>query len=175
MLKKTTTIATATPPLSLGEENQLLKPKNVAEITMVHKDTVSEPQLSDLDDIETSSVGSAGAYNRRVSMLYTTPRKGTGVEMDHCTVVANEMLQRGKEALEAAVTMKREPKATVYECLQGLYETVLSLSDSRNRHKCSLEKERARHAKELITKSSIALSRRCCLGCIPPKRILRQL
>lgn len=118
---------------------------------MVHKDTVSEPQLSDLDDIETSSVGSAGAYNRRVSMLYTTPRKGTGVEMDHCTVVANEMLQRGKEALEAAVTMKRESRATVYECLQGLYETVLSLSDSRNRHKYSLEKERARHAKELIS------------------------
>ncbi|CAH2104966.1 unnamed protein product [Euphydryas editha] len=31
--------------------------------------------------------------------------------------------------------MKRDSKATVYESLQGLYETILSLSDSRNRHK----------------------------------------
>ncbi|XP_050355205.1 uncharacterized protein LOC126776601 [Nymphalis io] len=32
----------------------------------------------------------------------------------------------------------------------GLYETVLSLSDSKNRHRVNLEKERSRHAQELV-------------------------
>ncbi|CAH2105842.1 unnamed protein product [Euphydryas editha] len=70
--------------------------------------------------------------------------------MDMVTGVANDLLQRGKEALESAEKMKRETKITVYESLQGLYETVLSLSDSRSRHICNLEKERTRHAQELL-------------------------
>uniref|UniRef100_A0A2H1VPY1 SFRICE_010251 n=1 Tax=Spodoptera frugiperda TaxID=7108 RepID=A0A2H1VPY1_SPOFR len=46
--------------------------------------------------------------------------------------------------------MKRECKVTAYDCLQGLYETVLSLADSRARHKYNLERERSRHAQELV-------------------------
>ncbi|KAJ8720701.1 hypothetical protein PYW08_006166 [Mythimna loreyi] len=70
--------------------------------------------------------------------------------MDLATREANNLLQKGKEALEAAGNMKRECKATTYECLQGLYETVLPLADPRARHKYNLEKERSRHAKELV-------------------------
>lgn len=83
-------------------------------------------------------------------MLYRTPRRGTGVEMDLATREANGLLQKGKDALEAALNMKRECKVTAYECLQGLYETVLSLADSRARHKYNLERERSRHTQELV-------------------------
>lgn len=72
------------------------------------------------------------------------------MEMDLATREANELLQKGKDALEAAGNMKRECKATAHECLQGLYETALSLADSRARHKYNLEKERSRHAQELV-------------------------
>lgn len=66
------------------------------------------------------------------------------------TGVANTLLQNGKSALELALNMKREAKIIATESLQVLYETVLSLSDSRYRHKCNLEKERSRHAQELV-------------------------
>ena len=67
-------------------------------------------------------------------------------EMDMVSGVANTLLRQGIETLESATNMKRECKITAHESLQGLYETVLSLSDSRNRHRCNLEKERSRHA-----------------------------
>ncbi|CAG9792685.1 unnamed protein product [Diatraea saccharalis] len=62
----------------------------------------------------------------------------------------NDELQKGKAALENAGNMKRERKITALESLQTLYEIVLSLSDSRSRHKYNLEVERSRHAKELV-------------------------
>lgn len=61
--------------------------------------------------------------------------------MDMVTGVANTFLRNGKEALESATNMKREANATALESLQGIYETVLSLSDSRNSHKHNFEKE----------------------------------
>lgn len=64
--------------------------------------------------------------------------------------LANEPLQKAKEALKTAGYMKRENKQVALECLQTLYETLLSLSDSRSRHKFILEKEKVRHAYELV-------------------------
>ncbi|KAF9412212.1 hypothetical protein HW555_009235 [Spodoptera exigua] len=110
------------------------------------------PPRQIISDEESSLASSAGQIDRpeRKSMLYRTPRRGTGVEMDLATREANNLLQKGKEALEAAGNMKRECKTATYECLQGLYETVLSLADSRARHKYNLERERSRHAQELV-------------------------
>ncbi|KAF9414898.1 hypothetical protein HW555_007289, partial [Spodoptera exigua] len=86
-----------------------------------------------------------------------TPRKGTGVEMDLATREANNLLQKGKGALEAAGNMKRECKTATYECLQGLYETVLSLADSRARHKYNLE--RAHNRDVMALKAELSLMR----------------
>ncbi|KAH9644758.1 hypothetical protein HF086_015517, partial [Spodoptera exigua] len=112
---------------------------------------VSPPHqiVSDDDSSVASSAGGADRPERK-SLLYRTPRRGTGVEMDLATREANHLLQKGKDALETAGNMKRECKAVTHECLQGLYETVLSLADSRARHKYNLEKERSRHAQELV-------------------------
>lgn len=74
----------------------------------------------------------------------------SGIAMDMANKYANELLQRGKTALESAGNMKREFKLTAIQCLQSLYETCLSLSDSRSRHMLSLEKERSRHAREIV-------------------------
>ncbi|KAG7296687.1 hypothetical protein JYU34_020557 [Plutella xylostella] len=97
-------------------------------------------------DLAVSNVSSKG----RPSMLFAPSGKRKGVEMDVATKLANEMLQKGKEALEQACKIKREHKTTALESLAGLYEIVLSLSDSRSRHRCNLEKERSRHATELM-------------------------
>ncbi|CAG4996169.1 unnamed protein product [Parnassius apollo] len=83
------------------------------------------------------------------SLLFNSNRR-LGVEMDMATKEANEMLLRGKEALEMAGNMKRECKLTALESLQSLYEMVLALSDSRSRHKHNLERERSRNAQELM-------------------------
>ncbi|CAG5029092.1 unnamed protein product [Parnassius apollo] len=85
----------------------------------------------------------------RPSLLFNSNRR-LGVEMDMATKEANEMLLRGKEALEMAGNMKRECKLTALESLQSLYEMVLALSDSRSRHKHNLERERSRNAQELM-------------------------
>ncbi|GBP72816.1 hypothetical protein EVAR_40317_1 [Eumeta japonica] len=77
-------------------------------------------------------------------------KKGRGAEMDLATREANELLLKGKEALESAGNMKRECKSIAAECLQSLYEIVLALSDSRSRHKYNLEAERTKHAQELV-------------------------
>ncbi|KPJ08083.1 hypothetical protein RR48_02491 [Papilio machaon] len=76
--------------------------------------------------------------------------KRTGVRMDLATQRANELLQAGKTALETAGNMKKEYKSETQECLQSLYEIVLSLSDSRARHKVALEQEKVRAARELL-------------------------
>lgn len=152
VLTKTASVKTA--PTSTGAKRDLptqTPPVNTAEITIKHAQENPEPLESDLEDLETSSVGSGtSSCGRRISLLYTTPKRGTGVHMDMVTGVANELLQKGKDALETAVNMKREAKAACHDSLQGLYETVLSLSDSRSRHICNLEKERSRHAQELV-------------------------
>ncbi|CAH2080295.1 unnamed protein product, partial [Iphiclides podalirius] len=87
--------------------------------------------------------------NASWGLLINSSRR-LGVEMDMATKEANEMLLKGKEALECAGNMKRECKQTALECLQSLYEMVLALSDSRSRHKYNLEKERTRSAQELM-------------------------
>lgn len=98
------------------------------------------------DEFSDTSVASEQG---RPSIIRTSNRR-SGIQMDMATKLANEQLQRAKEALEAAGNMKRECKTTTLECLQTLYETVLALSDSRSRHKFNLEKERSRHAQELV-------------------------
>lgn len=108
----------------------------------------SKPELS-ADELSDGSSASEQSSCRRKSMLCYSSR-GMGVEMDVATKAANEMLLKAKDALEAAGNMKKECKIIALECLQSLYETVLSLSDSRQRHKYNLEKERARHAQELV-------------------------
>lgn len=102
----------------------------------------SDGELSEESSISESTTG-------RPSMLVCSTRR-TGVEMDAATKLANETLLRAKEAIESAGNMKRECKLIALEGLQTLYETVLSLSDSRSRHKNNLEKERVRHAQELV-------------------------
>ncbi|KAL4719509.1 hypothetical protein ACJJTC_018433, partial [Scirpophaga incertulas] len=92
------------------------------------------------------------SQSTRQSMLAMPSKSGrcAGVEMDMATKLANEMWQKGKEALETAGNIKKECRATAIECLQTLYETTLALSDSRSRHKYNLERESKRHAQELI-------------------------
>lgn len=131
------------PQSTIEDIDRLLEEAGVSRAT-------SDTEGSQLDDFEAASVGSNNSGLRRVSLLYTTPKRGTGVEMDAATKVANDLLQKGKHALETAGNMKRECKAMAHDSLQGLYETVLSLADSRARHKYNLEKERTRHAQELV-------------------------
>ncbi|CAK1584020.1 unnamed protein product [Parnassius mnemosyne] len=87
--------------------------------------------------------------SKRSSILPPAYRRA-GISMDLATQRANEFLLSGKEALEKAGNMKKECKSEVHDCLQGLYETVLSLSDSRSRHRLAVEQERSRAAKELV-------------------------
>ena len=148
LTKATTSAPKVTPPPPHTE--QATAPRelpNTAEISIINDTDLC---ASDSDMTMSPVESTASSTARRVSLLYTTPKRGTGVEMDLVTGVANTLLQSGKSALESALNMKREAKITATESLQGLYETVLSLSDSRNRHKCNLEKERSRHAQELV-------------------------
>lgn len=103
----------------------------------------------DEEESDTNSITLESCRIGRVSMLPSTVSR-SGVAMDLANKHANELLQKGKDALEAAGNMKRECKVTAVECLQSLYETCLALSDSRSRHKFNLEKERSRHARELV-------------------------
>lgn len=114
---------------------------------------VKFPRIDYMESEEDLSDGSSTSGQMpigRPSYVYLTTNR-TGVEMDAATKIANEALQRGKEALEAAGNMKRECKQIAIDCLQTLYETILSLSDSRSRHKFNLEKERHHHAKEIVS------------------------
>lgn len=109
-----------------------------------------KPILSDDESSVASTIETSAESSRRVSMLYPASKRRTGATMDLASQVANELLLRGKDALEATGNMKRELKATVHECMQGLYETALSLVDSRARNVNNLERERTRHAQELV-------------------------
>ncbi|CAG9565969.1 unnamed protein product [Danaus chrysippus] len=119
------------------------------------ENTGRDPASEDSD----SSVGSIPSYfpdndtvplqrKGRKSLLFTTKR-GRGVEMDAATKEANTLLLNGKEALDQATNIKKELKTTALESMQAVYEIVLSISDSRSRHKNNLEKDRSRHAQEL--------------------------
>ncbi|CAK1594229.1 unnamed protein product [Parnassius mnemosyne] len=101
-------------------------------------------------DDEWSDVESIVSGDSRRSSILPPAYKRAGISMDLATQRANDFLLAGKEALEKAGNMKRECKQEVHDCLQGLYETVLSLSDSRSRHRLALEQERSRAAKELV-------------------------
>ncbi|CAH2068259.1 unnamed protein product, partial [Iphiclides podalirius] len=107
------------------------------------------PPRSIVSDDDSSFPGSPVSEVGRPSLLINSGKR-LGVEMDIATREANEMLLRGKEALESAGKMKRECKQTTLDCLQSLYEMVLALSDSRSRHKQNLERERSRNAQELV-------------------------
>lgn len=110
--------------------------------------TREERFVARLDD-DWSDLEAESSCSGRSSIL-PDPRRRTGVSMDLATQRANEMLLSGKDALEKAGNMKRECKTEALESLQGLYEIVLSVSDSRSRHRVSLEQERTRAARELV-------------------------
>lgn len=96
--------------------------------------------MSDDEFSDGSTIMDSAQTGRTSMILYNTRR--TGVEMGMAAKLANEPLQKAKEALETAGNMKRENKQVALECLQTLHETLLSLSDSRSRHKFNLEKEK---------------------------------
>ncbi|KAL4713259.1 hypothetical protein ACJJTC_018607 [Scirpophaga incertulas] len=102
-------------------------------------------------DTDSSYCGRSGKGERQ-SMLALPSKsgRGAGVMMDMATKLANEMWQKGKEAIEQAGNIKKEHRATAIECLQTLYVTALALSDSRSRHKFNLERTSRRHAQEII-------------------------
>ncbi|CAK1583172.1 unnamed protein product [Parnassius mnemosyne] len=101
-------------------------------------------------DDEWSDADSVASVHSKRSSILPPAYKKAGISMDLATQRANEFLQSGKEALEKAGNMKKECKIEVHECLQGLYEVALSLSDSRSLHRLALEQERCRAAKELV-------------------------
>ncbi|XP_045769808.1 uncharacterized protein LOC123870511 [Maniola jurtina] len=136
------------PPLPQSLPPSLMDISNERVCTWDQEEIPPRPIQSDDELSEGSSISERAPSGRR-SMLFTTSRR-TGVEMDAATKLANETLLKAKEAIEAAGNMKKECKAIALDSLQVLYETVLSLSDSRSRHKHNLEKERARHAQELV-------------------------
>ncbi|CAH2090571.1 unnamed protein product [Euphydryas editha] len=79
--------------------------------------SISKPLESDSDVIETSSVVSRSSIcDRKISFLCTTPRRGTDIQMDMIMVVANELLQNCKKALESEGKIKKEAKATYTAC-----------------------------------------------------------
>ncbi|KAL4702245.1 hypothetical protein ACJJTC_005784 [Scirpophaga incertulas] len=69
---------------------------------------------------------------------------------DLATERAREFFHVGKSALEESRTFKRELRATDVEQLSNLYELVLPLADSRQRHRLNLEMERTRAASEML-------------------------
>lgn len=98
--------------------------------------------LTDEDWTDIESVASG-----RESLLPPVIVKHTGVCKDLATARAREYLMAGKGAIESANNLKREIRAIAVEQLSNLYEMVLSLADSRNRHKLLREEEKCRSAK----------------------------
>ncbi|KAL4709421.1 hypothetical protein ACJJTC_015964 [Scirpophaga incertulas] len=79
------------------------------------------------------------------------PSRGrTGVLKDLATERAREYYQTAKSAIEESKTLKRELRPIAVENLSHLYELVLSLADSRHRHRANLEVERTRSARERV-------------------------
>lgn len=102
--------------------------------------------------------------NRSMVLLSVKRLPNIGVNMDMATKFANDKLQEGKAALEMAGTMSGDMKKLVHESLQALYETALSLSESRMRQMKNVETEKEKskneiarlerlHAKELLKMS----------------------
>ncbi|XP_045541817.1 uncharacterized protein LOC123723284 [Papilio machaon] len=89
------------------------------------------------------------ALSARASILPFT-EKSPGINIDSATQRANEYLQLGKNALEKAGNMKKECKTEANDCLQGLYEIVLCLTESRARLMVALEQEKGKAARELV-------------------------
>ncbi|XP_048484006.1 serine/arginine repetitive matrix protein 1-like [Plutella xylostella] len=86
--------------------------------------------LTDEDWTDIESVASG-----RESLLPPVIGKHTGVCKDLATARAREYLMAGKGAIESANNLKREIRTIAVEQLSNLYEMVLYLADSRNRHK----------------------------------------
>lgn len=147
-------ITTASSPLPSHTDQPHREPLDAMDLVDRMLEAVDIPRSntpSVIDDPETSIVSSIiEDAERRVSTLYTTPKRNTIVETDSASKQANIHLQKGKAALEAAGNMKRECKLTALDCMHFLYETILSLAESRARHINNLEKERTRHAVELV-------------------------
>ncbi|KAL4707084.1 hypothetical protein ACJJTC_011410 [Scirpophaga incertulas] len=121
-------------PNETESDNSFSMPMSV--VTKIHEWDCEElpprPIVSEEDEDESDSFSSYSGrpqrtpQNSRPSMLAMPSKsgKGKGVEMDMVTKLANEMLQKGKEAFEMAANMKNESKVAVIESLQMLYETV---------------------------------------------------
>ncbi|KAL4707215.1 hypothetical protein ACJJTC_016591 [Scirpophaga incertulas] len=108
--------------------------------------TESPKEATSEDDWSTDAEGETSG---RVSLLPPIGAR-TGVSKDLATERAREFYHRGKAALEESKTLKRELRAIAVEQLSSLYELVLSLADSRHRHRLNLEVERTRAAREII-------------------------
>ncbi|KAI8431392.1 hypothetical protein MSG28_015924 [Choristoneura fumiferana] len=153
VLEKETAAAAAANPLLTPPPQD---PDAIADMEKIQsyvgpRSTPASPKTDEGDMSDSSVISmSPGTHLSRKSLLMGPGRKGPGIEMDHATKLANTMLQEGKTALELAGNMKRECKVKCLDCLQVLYETALSLSDSRSRHKYNLERERARNAHEIV-------------------------
>lgn len=72
-----------------------------------------------------------------------------GASMDMAKKEANEYYLSGKDALEKAGNMKKECKIEAMECLQGLGQIVLAVSDSRARYRTTMETKRVRAIREM--------------------------
>lgn len=135
---------TPCPPASTEKANPKIDHYSIVISNAPVDNEDSEPESTEADWTDCESQRSG-----RPSILPTIGSH-TGVCKDLATDRARDYLMLGKEALESSRTLKRELRATAVECLSNLYELVLSLADSRHRHRLSLETERTRAARELV-------------------------
>ncbi|KAL4709416.1 hypothetical protein ACJJTC_015959 [Scirpophaga incertulas] len=75
---------------------------------------------------------------------------GRGVSKDLQRKGARQYYQDAKQALEESKTLKRELRARAIENMSNMYELILSLADSRQRHRINLEVEKTRAAREIL-------------------------
>lgn len=140
VLVASTVVGTSTPAPEIVVESPL--PSEASDFEAVFN--------QDAEAWSDASGAAAGDTTGRESLLPSRNRRVRGAAMNLATIEANEMLLRGKEALENCRNIRSDLKAEALECLERLYEVVLSLSDSRSRNICNLEREKARHARELV-------------------------
>ncbi|XP_063834857.1 neurofilament heavy polypeptide-like [Ostrinia nubilalis] len=98
-----------------------------------------------LSEDDASETGSDGG---RPSFLPPIGQR-TAVSKDLATERAREVMMEGKTALEKPRNLDKKVKAIAVNALSDLYELVLALADSRQRHRLNLEIEKTRSAKEL--------------------------
>ncbi|XP_063823708.1 uncharacterized protein LOC135073455 [Ostrinia nubilalis] len=89
-----------------------------------------------------------GSYSGRPSFLPPIGQR-TAVSKDLATERAREVMMEGKTALEKPRNLDKKVKAIAVNALSDLYELVLALADSRQRHRLNLEIEKTRSAREL--------------------------